>query len=95
MSKKVAVLIKDQDRQYEGLRVSLGLLLEDHEIDMFVLDHSIQETEEFLDNMSFIDEMGGRRYSNETENVSKHGFEAVSAEQLPALLPDYEIIIPF
>ena len=59
MGKKVAVLIRDKARQYEGLRSSLGLLLEDHAIDMFVLDHEIDMTEEYFDNMGFIDEMGG------------------------------------
>ncbi len=36
MSKKVAVLIKDKARQYEGLRSSLGLLLDFHTVSMFV-----------------------------------------------------------
>jgi len=57
MGKTVAVLIRDKERQYEGLRSSLGLLLEDHQIDMFVLDHEVEMTEEYSDNMGFIDEV--------------------------------------
>ncbi|MBW1958734.1 MAG: hypothetical protein JRI63_09415, partial [Deltaproteobacteria bacterium] len=74
MSKKVAVLIKDKERQYEGLRTSLGLLLEFHTVSMFVLDHEIDMTEEYQDNMMFIDEMEGSRYSNVPSNVEKYDF---------------------
>jgi hypothetical protein len=95
MGKKVAVLIKDKDRQYEGLRSSLGLLLEKHVISMFVLNHEIDMTEEYQDNMGFIDEMGGSRYSDVPANVQKHGFQAVTREQLPAKLAECDLVIAF
>jgi hypothetical protein len=93
--KRVAVLIKDKDRQYEGLRSSLGLLLEKHVISMFVLNHEIDMTEEYSDNMGFIDEMGGARYSNVPANVEKHGFKAVTLDDLPARLRESELVIAF
>ncbi len=95
MGKKVAVLIRDKDRQYEGLRSSLGLLLEKHVISMFVLNHEVDMTEEYQDNMGFIDEMGGARYSNVPANVEKWGFKAVTLEELPARLKASELVIPF
>jgi len=95
MGKKVSVLIKDKDRQYEGLRSSLGLLLESHVVSMFVLDHEVEMTEEYSDNMGFIDEMGGARYSNVPANVEKHGFRAVKVEEIPARLEDQEIVVAF
>jgi len=95
MGKKVAVLIKDKDRQYEGLRSSLGLLLEDHIVSMFVLNHEIDMTEEYSDNMEFIDEMEGRRYSNVAVNVDKHGFQMVSLEEVAQKLKEHEVVIPF
>ncbi len=93
--KKVAVLIKDKDRQYEGLRSSLGLLLEKHVISMFVLNHEVDMTEEYQDNMGFIDEMGGARYSDVPANVEKHGFKAVTLDELAAKLKENELVIPF
>ena len=93
--KKVAVLIKDKDRQYEGLRSSLGLLLERHVVSMFVLNHEVDMTEEYSDNMGFIDEMGGARYSNVPANVEKYGFTAVALDDLPAKLLESELVIPF
>ena len=95
MGKRVAVLIRDKERQYEGLRSSLGLLLEDHQIDMFVLDHEVDMTEEYYDNMGFIDEMGGSRFSNVPANVEKHGFQRVSLEEVAGKLREHEVVIPF
>ena len=95
MSKKVAVLIKDKERQYEGLRSSLGLLLEFHIVSMFVLDHEIEMTEEYQDNMEFIDEMEGFRYSNVPANVGKYGFQPLTLEELPQKLKENDLVIPF
>ena len=95
MSKKVAVLIKDKERQYEGLRSSLGLLLEQHAVSMFVLGHEVELTEEYSDNMGFIDEMGGSRYSDVTANVDKYGFQPITLEELPGKLMENDITIPF
>lgn len=95
MGKKVAVLIKDKARQYEGLRSSLGLLLDNHIVSMFVLNHEIELTEEYQDNMGFIDEMDGARYSNVTENVTKYGFQFVTLEEVALKLKENEVIIPF
>jgi len=95
MGKKVAVLIKDKDRQYEGLRSSLGLLLEQHIVSMFVLNHEIDMTEEYYDNMEFIDEMEGTRYSNVATNVDKYGFQLVSLEQVAQKIKENEVVIPF
>jgi hypothetical protein len=95
MGKTVAVVIKDKDRQYEGLRSSLGLLLEKHVVSMYVLDHEVEMTEEYSDNMGFIDEMGGGRYSNVPANVDKHGFKAVTLEDVAGKLAENEVVIPF
>ena len=95
MAKKVAVLIKEKERQYEGLRTSLGLLMEFHKVSMIVLNHEIELTEEYKDNMEFIDEMEGTRYSNVPANVEKYGFEPLSLEELPKKLKENEVIIPF
>lgn len=95
MAKKVAVLIKDKERQYEGLRSSLGLLMEFHIVSMIVLNHEIELTEEYKDNMEFIDEMEGTRYSNVSANIEKYGFEPLSLDELSKKLNENEVIIPF
>jgi len=95
MGKRVAVLIRDKDRQYEGLRSSLGLLLEKHVVTMFVLNHEVDMTEEYQDNMGFIDEMGGARYSNVPANVDKWAFKAVTLDEIPGKLEESDLVIAF
>jgi len=95
MSKKVAVIIKDKERQYEGLRSSLGLLMEFHIVNMIVLNHEIEMTEEYSDNMQFIDEMEGKRYSNVMANVEKHGFQWLNLHDLARIINENDVVIPF
>jgi len=95
MGKTVALLIREKSRQYEGLRTSLGLLLENHRVSMFVLNHEIELTEEYQDNMGFIDEMGGARYSDVEDNVKKYGFQPVTLEEIALKLRENQVIIPF
>ena len=103
--KKAAVMIRDPEQQYEGLRTSLGLLLESVEVKMLVLDHEVvalankerdeEAYEEYFDNMEFIDDMDGERFSNHPANIEKHGFKALSPETLAAILKDADHVIPF
>jgi len=103
--KKATVLIRDPAQQYEGLRTSLGLLLESVEVKMVVLHHEVaalaaRETdeeayEEYFDNMEFIDEMDGERFSDHPHNVEKHGFKPVTPDDLAVMIRDADIVIPF
>jgi len=95
MAKRVAVITKDKDRQNEALRSGLGLLLEGHSVSVFVLDHEIGSGEQYLDNLGFLDEMGGDRYSDHPENVERHGFRPVSLREAGRLLAEHDLVIPF
>jgi hypothetical protein len=92
----IAVLIKDVDQQYEGLRTSLGLLLEAASVQMYVLNHEIGNMDEaYSENMEFIDEMEGERYSNHPANVEKYGFKPITIEKMLVKLKEADLIIPF
>ncbi len=92
----VAVLIKDVKQQYEGLRTSLGLLLEASEVHMYVLNHEIAVMDEaYHDNMEFIDEMEGERFSNNKANVEKYGFQYASLEDIIERVKQARFVIPF
>jgi len=94
--KKAAVLIRDPEQQYEGLRTSLGLLLEDTEVQMFVLHHEIAHMDEaYRDNMEFIDEMEGERFSNNSANVEKYGFKHVTLSDVAKMVSAADVVIPF
>ena len=92
----IAVLIKDVDQQYEGLRTSLGLLLEAASVQMYVLNHEIGNMDvAYSENMEFIDEMEGERYSNHPANVEKYGFKSITIEEMLVKLKEADLIIPF
>ena len=92
----IAVLIKDVNQQYEGLRTSLGLLLEAASVQMYVLNHEIGNMDEaYRENMEFIDEMEGERYSNNPANIEKYGFKPISIEDMMVKLKEADLIIPF
>ena len=94
--KKVAVLIRDVKQQYEGLRVSLGALLDDVDIQMFVLNHEIENMDEaYHDNMEFLDEMEGQRISNNMANAEKYGFQHATLKEIGERLKDVDLVIPF
>lgn len=94
--KKAVVLIRDIDQQYEGLRTSLGLLLEDTEVVMVVLHHEIADMDEaYRDNMEFLDEMEGLRFSNNSANVEKYGFKYATMSEVGDKINAADVVIPF
>ena len=94
--RKVAVLIKNPDQQYEGLRSSLGMLLYNTQVQMFVIDKEIHNMDEaYEDNMGFLDEMEGERFSNNPANVKKYGFQYASTDQIGEMLREADLVIPF
>jgi hypothetical protein len=63
---------------------------------MYVLNHEIKHMDEaYRDNMEFIDEMEGERYSNHPANIEKYGFKPVTTEELLIKLKEVDLIIPF
>ncbi len=95
MQKKLLVIIKDKHQQYEGLRSSLGALLEISDVEMVVLDHEIEMHDAYKENMEFFDEMEGKRYSNNKANIEKYGFLPITLEELAEKVKKADIVIPF
>jgi hypothetical protein len=93
--KKLAVLVRHPHRQHEALRSSLGCLLENYLVTYLVLDYEVQQDQAYLDNLEFLDEMEGERFSNQPANVEQHGFKFLSLSQMGELLREQDIVIPF
>lgn len=93
---KIAVLINRVDQQYEGLRSSLGFLLANAEVQMFVLHHEIGDMNEaYRENLEFLEEMEGEYFSDNQTNVEKHGFKHATIEEIAPRLKEADIIVPF
>ncbi|MCB2144901.1 MAG: hypothetical protein KQI81_00395 [Deltaproteobacteria bacterium] len=96
MADKIAVLVKEVDQQYEALRTSLGLLLEMAEVQMFVMNHEIANMDEaYSENMAFLDEMEGERYTNNAANAEKYGFKFLTTREIAEKLKEASQVIPF
>ena len=63
---------------------------------MFVLNHEIENMDEaYRDNMEFIDEMEGERYSNNSVNVENYGFKHMTLIEIADRINKAEVVIPF
>jgi len=93
--KKVAFLVKDKEEDWEGLRSTLGLAVENNAVSLFVLDHEVEMNEAYRENLEWVLDMEGELYSNVPANVEKYGYKAISYEELGQKLKEMDVIIPF
>ena len=97
---KVAVIIRNPENQWEGLRSSLGLGLEVSGPHMFVIGEvRIPEDRAagYLANLEYLkEELEGRHYTDTMTNIEKWKFfEYMSVDDMAQKLTEYDLIIPF
>lgn len=90
MQKKIAVLVRE--RQGEALRMSLGLILGDDAVDVYVLDRKLQQTEENVLCLGTMQEMEMKIYTNYPENAD---MEYLTTAEIARRLPQYDNILPY
>ncbi|OFZ85986.1 MAG: hypothetical protein A2W21_10155 [Betaproteobacteria bacterium RBG_16_66_20] len=90
MKKKIAVLVRD--RQDEALRMALGLVLADDEVDVYVLDRKLADTEAVRLYLTTLKEFEFRVFTNQADN---EGLEYLSVEQIAQRLPQYDHTLPY
>lgn len=90
MQKKIAVLVRE--RQSEALRMSLGLILVDDLVDVYVLGKKLQATEETALHVETMKEMDMRIYTNCREN---EGMEYLPVDEIALKLPRYDHILAY
>jgi len=90
MKKKIAVLVRG--RQGEALRMSLGLILGDDVVDVYVLDGKLQQSEESALHLETVREMDIKLYTNCRENAE---MEYLTTADIARRLPQYDNILPY
>ena len=90
MSKKIAVIIRD--RQYEALRMSLGLTLKDDVIDIFVLNRILERSKKTALNIETAKEMGMQIYSNVEQGEE---VKFIPAVEMAETLLSYDHTLPY
>jgi hypothetical protein len=99
-TKKAAVIIRNINNQWEGLRSSLGLGVQMIDAHMFVIGE-VQMPEDRFDgykeNLEFLkDDLEAKIYTDNEANVEKWGFfEYMSLDNMGKKLFEYDLIIPF
>ncbi len=98
---KVAILINQPENSWEGLRSSLGLLVENMWVAAFFIDTEValpaaKTEEEFEENLEMLDDLEGEVYTNVQANVDKWGyFKYLSLEDMVAKIKEYQLVVPF
>ena len=97
---KVAIVMRDRNNYWEGLRSSLGLGLEMVDTDTFVIgevEMPEDREEGYKENLEFLkDDLEANHYTDTKANVEKWGFfEYLSLKDMGKKLRDYDLIVPF
>jgi len=90
MQRKIAVLVRE--RQSEALRMSLGLILVEEVVDVYVLDRKLQTTGETALHLEILKEMDMQIYTNCRDN---EGMEYLPVEAIARKLPQYDHILAY
>jgi len=90
MQKKIAVLVRE--RQAEGMRMAVGIILKDDRIDVYVLDRKLEDTPDNALNLETMQDLDMKVWTNCRENAS---LPYLSTEEIAARLVDYDHILPY
>jgi hypothetical protein len=90
MAKKIAILVRD--RQGEGLRMGVGMMLADDLVTVFVLDRKVEDTENNMMNLETMNDMDIKTYTNFKGNEN---IEYLSTEEIAQKLLELDNILPY
>lgn len=98
---RIAIVVRDPDYTYEGLRSTLGLLVDNLWGAVFVIDTEVElppgkTDDDFEGYLDMAEDLEGGIFTNVQANVDKWGFfEYADMDSIIEKLRTYQIIVPF
>ncbi len=99
---KVAILVKESRDSWEGVRSTLGLLVENLWAACFFIDCPVElpadkSDEEFAENLEMlVEDLEGEVFTTVQADADKYEFMAYcSLEEMPAKIKQYQLVVPF
>lgn len=94
--KTAAILIREPEQQFEGLRTGVGLLQAGIRVLIFVLRHELSASVEACrECLVAMDELHVERYSDISANVENYGFMPISLDDVAGRIDGVDVVIPF
>ncbi|RJX28237.1 MAG: hypothetical protein C4525_16895 [Desulfarculus sp.] len=99
--KRVCILVNEAQDSWEGLRSTLGLLVENLWAACFFIDALIElpaekTPEEFQENLEMLEDLEGECYTNLQANAERFEFmKYLPLEQMVEKIKTYQLVVPF
>lgn len=90
MKKKIAVLVRE--RQDEAMRMAVGIILADDQVDVFVLNRKLSQSEQNLLNLKTMRDFDMAVFTNTRDNPD---FNYIADSDLASKLLEYDHILPY
>ncbi|MCP4456450.1 MAG: hypothetical protein GY816_00240 [Cytophagales bacterium] len=90
MAKNIAILIRGN--QEEGLRMSVGAIMMDDSIDVYIIDKKVESNDKNDLNIESINDFELGLFTNCKDNAD---IQFVSTEDMAPKLPEYDLVIPY